>query len=77
MEMPASSCIYVPLSEYNWQIVPLLAGRRGACNGISLPWNPVVVCLFVAFHAVAVWTALAIMVQASIFFRRKSTLYFW
>ena len=44
---------------------------------MTLAWNPTVVCLFVALHAVAVWTSLGITVQAAIMFKRWSTVYFW
>jgi hypothetical protein len=47
-------CPYVPLSDYDWAIMPLLSGKRGACHGITLQWNPTVIYLLVALHAVCV-----------------------
>jgi hypothetical protein len=77
MDEQTNPCAFVPLSKYSWEIIPLLSGRRGACNGITLAWNPTVICLFVALHAVAVWTALSVCIQAVATFKRYWTLYFW
>jgi hypothetical protein len=73
----SGDCPYVSLKDYDWAIVPFLTDTRGACHGISLPWNPTVICLFAALHGVAAWIALFIPIQAVLTFKRWSTVYFW
>jgi hypothetical protein len=71
------TCQYVPFSHYDWAIRPLFFKPRGVCYGITLAWNPTVICLFVAFHTVAGWMALALHIEAIVTFKRRSTVYFW
>jgi hypothetical protein len=73
MESPLKQCEYVPLSAYNWATVPLAVTPNAIC---LLPWNPVVYCLFAAFHAVAIWTAIEVNIQLFTTFKRWKTLYF-
>jgi hypothetical protein len=73
----SNDCHYVPLEDYNWAIVPLLTNARGLCHGISLQWNPTVICLTAALYGVAAWIALFIPFQACFTFKRWSTVYFW
>jgi hypothetical protein len=73
MESPLQQCKFVSLSAYNWATVPLTVEPNSIC---LLPWNPVVYCLFAAFHAVAIWTAIEVNIQLFTTFKRWKTLYF-
>lgn len=74
MNNDLDECEYVPLHNYKWNTVPLTVRPNAIC---LLPFNPVVYCLFAAFHAVAVWTAVEINIQLFSTFKKRSTLYFW
>lgn len=76
MENLDGACRYVSLSDYNWNIVPI-DETKPRCHGIALPWNPTIICLFVAMQAVTLWVSLEINIQAAVTFRRWSTIYFW
>lgn len=70
-------CPYVNLQDHSWAIRPIFLKPRGRCHGISLDWNFTVLSLFVAFHSVGLWMALAIIINAFSTFKRWSTIYFW
>ncbi|RDI88183.1 hypothetical protein Vi05172_g1813 [Venturia inaequalis] len=74
---PSEPCPYVSLQNYSWAIRPIFLKPRGQCHGLSLDWNFTVISLFVAFHAIGVWMALAITIEAMVTFKRWSTVYFW
>jgi hypothetical protein len=68
-----SPCRYIPLTQYDWS----LSNIDNDCAGTRLPWNPTVYCVIAAFHAVTVWTAIALILMVLVTFKRWNTMYFW
>ena len=73
----ADSCTYVPLEEYNWELITLFINERGLCHEVSLAWNWTVICLLVAMHAVSIWISLELIMQTAVTFKTWKTWYFW
>lgn len=46
-------------------------------NKTIAPRNPAVFCLIAAFHALALWTALSLILKTLLTFKKRGTLYCW
>lgn len=67
-------CQYVPLSEYDWKLVPDHMNPPG-CP--ALLWNAAVYSMIAAFESSAICIAVYLHIQLFYLFKGKKTLYFW